>query len=261
MEFDSLILGRNVLIVCLVFIAVFLISYIGNVQSSEAQPAQSSPTLFPHDSEPYNVTMDEWLIRYWNWVGSIEEDLLPRNDENGENCGIKQSGPVWFLDFKIPENGLTYTKTKNCEIPEGKAIFIPSHVGECDQAEQEGPVPLSDEKLEGCAKSGNNGGHIELSIDGKDFYNGRHRTTDSPEEYSLYRKTTEFFNLTYVEGNLFGSTAGTYRAIADGYFSIVQPLPAGNHTIVLHSDQTSGPLNARYVVDHTWNIIIKRTSN
>lgn len=208
--------------------------------------------------------MDKWLEKYWNWIGSMDKDLIPRNDKNGEHCGTNQNGPVWFLDFLIKE-GQPLNLTKNCEIPEGKAIFIPSHVGEVDKSEEEGE-PLTDNVITESVKAGNNGGHVSLSIDGKKFFD-KHPTSDSPEEYSLYRTITDFFNLTYVKDNLWGVPPGTYRAQADGYFSIVQPLSAGNHTIILHSDTTkppdlSGKLNEEnYVVDQKWNIIVKRSAN
>ena len=256
-------LGRNVLTACLLFIAAFLISAIENVQSSDSQPVQSLPSLFPHDSKPFNVTMGVWLERYWNWVGSIDQNLLPRNDKNGENCGINQNGPVWFLDFHIPEGG-AINSTKNCEIPEGKAIFIPSHVGEVDQSERPNGPLYTDKEITDSVIDGNNDGHVSLEIDGVEFFDG-HPTKNSIEEYSLYRTITDFFNLTYVEDNIWGKEVpkGTYRAQADGYFSIVKPLSAGNHTIELHSDTTKPnvpltdePNPDNYIVDQTWHIKI-----
>jgi hypothetical protein len=210
--------------------------------------------------------MDEWLIRYWNWFGSIDWNFHPRNDKIGEYCGTNQNGPVWFLDFLI-EGPKPLNITKDCTIPEGKAIFIPSHVGECDRSERMDNItgrlsPYSDEEITKCAIEGNNGGHIELRIDGVDFYNGRHETKDPnafPEELR-YRTTTDFFNLTLGVNNDFHVRPGTYKAKADGYFAIVQPLPIGNHTIFLHSDQTQGEEEEKYVLDHIWNIEIKQNS-
>jgi hypothetical protein len=228
---------------------------IGSIQTSYGQAVQSLPSLYPHKSTPFNVTMEKWLENYWNWFGSTEGKLLPRN---GGPCGINQNGPVWFLDFYIPQGGAKNNPTQNCEIPEGKAIFIPSHVGEVDQSERP-KAPYTDKEITDSAKDGNNGGHVRLSIDGREFFDGRHIT--SPEDYSLYRTITDFFNLTYVEGNNWGVPAGTYRAQADGYFSIVQPLAPGKHTIFLHSDTTQGEESDKYIADQLWNIIIKRTSN
>ena len=34
---------------------------------------------------------------WWQWVLDIPKEINPLLDETGENCGINQQGPVWYL--------------------------------------------------------------------------------------------------------------------------------------------------------------------
>jgi len=182
--------------------------------------------------------------------------MHPRNDISGEKCSVNQSGPVWFLD--VPISSEVVTKTLKCEIPQGRAIFVPLLVGECDTAEVES---LNDVELTKCAKQGNDGGNIRLSIDGNNLLmiNG---TSQNEKDYSLYRTTSDYFDIYWTESNYFEAPAGTYRAIADGYFVIINPLPIGNHQIDLRTI-VYNPLIIEndLVVDITYDIKIVSSQN
>lgn len=211
-------------------IAIFILAAFGSIQTSQAQPVQSSPNLFPHDSKPFNVTMGKWLERYWIWVASIPEDVHPRGDVTGENCGTSQNGPVWFLDPPVTQ---PMRKTFYCEIPEGKAILVPLLVGECDGTILDDPT---DSNISECAKEGNQPGNILFSIDGKKLIEIKNTSQDK-EQYSLYRTTSDFFNIFFVKNNIFeNATSDTYRAQADGYFAIVQPLSIGDHKMSIQTN-------------------------
>ena len=60
----------------------------------------------------------------------------------------------------------------------------------------------------------------EILIDGKKV-----------ENIDQYRVTTDFFNMTIADGNMFGFPPGTYRSLLDGTWLMLKPLPPGNHTI------------------------------
>jgi hypothetical protein len=194
--------------------------------------------------------MADWLERYWVWTASIPMDIHPRSDIDGEHCGINQNGSVWFLD---PPIDAEMTKVLNCEIPEGKAIFIPLLVGECDSGDMES---ASDEELEQCAKSGNDGGTILFSIDGNKILS-IDKTSQNQNDYSLYRTTSKFFDIRWSEFNIFGAGNGSHRAIADGYFVVVKPLPPGNHKIDFQIVVIS-PIETNYNLrmDITYNLKI-----
>ena len=53
--------------------------------------------VFPADSKPYGLSYGEWTARFWQWLHSIPKQDNPAADTTGKNCGLKQTGPVWFL--------------------------------------------------------------------------------------------------------------------------------------------------------------------
>ena len=98
------------------------------------------------------------MAKWWNWTFSIPEVKRPRDDYTPEKCYVNQGGPVWFLADRL--GGREESK---CTIPEGKSIFIPLFVGECDY---NAPEIKYDDDLRRCAIAGNEYGVIEATIDG-----------------------------------------------------------------------------------------------
>ena len=236
----------------LALLFIVILYGIVNFLSFTIQPVNALGNLYPFDSKPFNQTRAEWLAKYWQWVYSIPITEHPRTDATGIKCGVSQDGPVWFLDppFGNPK------VTKSCNIPEGKAIFLPLIVGICGTVDSD---VKTDEGITSCAKYGNNYGNIRLFIDGKPqlIIKG---TSDSTKDYSSSRTLTDFFNVYSVKDNVFGDPEGMDRKRADGYFAIIEPLPAGNHKInfqvnvVNPDEQKKDEFN--YFLDMTYNLSI-----
>jgi hypothetical protein len=241
------------MIFCSFLISVFLLLVIGNVQTSYGQSVQSSPSLFPHDSKPYNVTMAKWLERYWNWLASIPEDVHPRGDTTGKNCGTDQAGPVWYLDLPVER---PMKQTRYCEIPEDKAIFVPVFVSECDQTVTS--VHNYDE-LGNCAKEENKNANMKFHIDGKPLLE---INPTSEEHYSLYRTLSDLFNMTWIENNVVRAEPGPVEAVSDGYFVIVQPLPLGDHQMYIQSNRLgTGPDMGENEIKYNIKIVKNESSS
>jgi hypothetical protein len=176
----------------------------------------SNPAIFTPDSQPYGLTYGEWTAKWWQWAESIPTENNPQLDETGEDCAQaqNQTGPVWFL---AGTSGGTVERT--CTIPAGKAILIPVLNTVNIRAASE-----TDEELLAGAKSAVDSVTIlEFSIDGlplQDIWN--------------YRIQSPFFDVTLPNDNVFGISEGTYRAVADGYWVFLEPLPPGQHEIRLH---------------------------
>jgi hypothetical protein len=201
--------------------------------------------------------MGKWLEGYWIWAASIPKDVHPRGDTTGKNCGTNQSGPVWFLDPPVEQ---PTPKTFYCEIPEGKAIFVPLRVGECDATVLKNPT---DSDISICAKEGNDHGNIKYSIDGNTLLEIK-KTSQSQEHYSLYRTTSDFFNISFVKNNIFDAPIGNYRAQADGYFAFVEPLPLGDHEMSMQINVLRSEPDAKSVMDlvlASYNIKVVKIQN
>ena len=54
-----------------------------------------------------------------------------------------------------------------------------------------------------------------------------------------FRFQSQAFPVTAVAGNPFGVPAGTGLSVADGYYLLLRPLPAGPHTIDVHAELPS----------------------
>jgi hypothetical protein len=46
-----------------------------------------------------------------------------------------------------------------------------------------------------------------------------------------YRTQSGFFNITIPEDNIYDSSPGTFRALTDGFFVFLEPLPPGKHDV------------------------------
>jgi hypothetical protein len=202
-----------------------------------------NPGVFSKDSAPYDIPYGEWLAKWWQWSFSIPTAQHPRDAYTPEKCAINQKGPVWFLADQLGGR-----EERTCTIPAGKAIFVPLLVGECDYSI---PDVKSDEALRRCAMAGNEHGVIEATVDDRKL-----------KSLEQYRTQSGFFNITIPENNIYGSIPGTFRALADGFFVFLEPLPAGKHDVHLKVSVLNPiELQYNYNADWTYHLIIAKPTN
>ena len=56
-----------------------------------------APIFYPPTSKVFGYKFTEWSAQWWQYVLSFPESQNPLLDTTGAECGIGQSGPVWFL--------------------------------------------------------------------------------------------------------------------------------------------------------------------
>jgi hypothetical protein len=156
----------------------------------------------------------ELTIQWWQWVASIPEEENPVTDKTGEDCSQGDFGDIFFLA------GTAGGRAKReCIISEGQSILIPISVGLCIKEtpeETESSLNALCSAILGQPKS------LELIIDGQEIGN--------LQDYRV--KVSSFFTVDAVEGNIFGLEPGSYQAVSDGYWVLIEGgLPAGEHTI------------------------------
>lgn len=188
------------------------------ILSAYAQDNNSS--VYSKESAPFGVPYKDWIARWWQWDVGIPSSQHPRDHYTEEKCTVNQNGSVWF----IPDI-LTGKEERTCTIPEGKAILVPLITGECDSSES---ASQSDADLRQCSTAGDEYGAISATLDGQKI-----------ENLDSYRTATDFFNITYVEDNIFEVPPGTYRGVADGFFVFLKPLSVGNHELQVKSSVTN----------------------
>ena len=202
-----------------------------------------NPGVFSKDSAPYSIPYGDWLAKWWQWSFSIRVAEHPRDAYTPEKCAINQEGPVWFLADQLGGR-----EERTCTIPAGKAIFVPLLVGVCDYGESD---VKSDEDLRRCAMEGNEYGVIEATVDGVKLKN-----------LEQYRTQSGFFNITIPEDNIYDNSPGIFRALSDGFFVFLEPLPPGKHDVHLKVSVLN-PIEQQYNynADWTYHLIIAKPTN
>ena len=86
----------------------------------------SNQTVYSTDSKPFGVPYQDWVARWWNWTFGTSADDHPRDDP-ARSCNVNQNGSVWFLPDSLSVESASNPRT--CDVPVGKAIFIPVITG------------------------------------------------------------------------------------------------------------------------------------
>jgi hypothetical protein len=148
-------------------------------------------------------------------------EISPNLDETGERCGEGQGSlPVFFLS-----DAGSSVADSTCTVPAEKAILIPVSMVECSFAELSGNT---EEELHTCAEEDQSSNPILfLAVDGRQI-----------QQIEKYRVHFRAFDVTFPENALYGAKAGPSRAVSDGYWLILEPLPPGKHEIHFKLDES-----------------------
>ena len=207
----------SVLVLCLSILAAF--------PASRGSLADSiNDGIYAVDSKPFGIAYEDWTIKFWQWLISIPVPKNPAIDQTGEFCLEKQNDnqSVFYLVFSGSGGA-----DRTCNIPDGKALLIPINVVECSFVEL--PTAKTEDELHRCAtedESSNPG--LYLSVDGKEF-----------KELEKYRVHSRAFNFTNPEDSWLSGEPGPSRAVSDGYWVILEPLPPGRHDIHFKASLTN----------------------
>lgn len=173
-----------------------------------------NPGIYSKDSAPFGISYGDWLAKYFQWFIQIPADIHPREHYTPDSCSIDQSGPVWFLT-----DILKGAEERTCTIPSEKAIFLPILTG-VSWDDKSNPLPKSEQDVINGATAGNEYAVISAMLDGREI-----------KDLKSYRAQSSWFNITVPDNNVFNNKPGVWKAIADGFFLFVEPLPPGNHTL------------------------------
>jgi hypothetical protein len=203
--------------------------------------ADINTLVFSPDSKPYGLTYGEWTAKWWQWIFSIPQQNNPLTDSSGNNCPIKQTGPVWFLA------GTAGGKAERwCTIPSGSAILAPIMNSECSFLDF--PSAKTTPDLIACAKADNDRTiNLKATVDGQQLTN-----------LGAYR-VLSLSNVTISPDNVYGAPFGNTTMVSDGFWLFLKPLPVGQHTLqfggLTPGNPTTGTNN--FAVDVTYHITVK----
>jgi hypothetical protein len=207
----------------------------------------NNPMLFPKESHPYGANINTWADREAAWVYSIPFAQNPLLDRTGENCGVDQSGPVWFIPRIAGPR--VFSGTRTCTIPPHTALLleIGSYINE---------YPCPDPNFRPAPGQSL---YDFLRVDAKAFMDGVTRLDVSLDGQPLddvlsYRFASE--DLYYFTGDPTMAavdpciTGSRQPAIVDGFFMMFKPLDPGTHVLRVFGTDVRGA-NKTYVYNLT----------
>lgn len=177
----------------------------------------SETIVYPRNYQPFGKSWEKWTAIWCNWLLSIPRDKNPAVDETGKNSSENQvDANVWFLAGTFGNN---IPVKRKCRVPKSKAILFPIMDKE-DSFAEDIDLNYEDELAMRARNSMDRLISLQLIVDGKRISN-----------LSEYRVLSEFFDLTYPENNVYDVKFGITRAVCDGYWAFLRPLPIGLHEI------------------------------
>jgi len=216
-----------------------------------AQPVLAkggNPGVAPPNSTPYDRTYGEWTAEWWKYVMSFPADISPLNDVTGADCGVGQSGPVFFL---VGTTGGKAVRNR-CVVPTGKSVFFPVINFMCAVPE-DGDTAHDIKSL--CSWVTDHVDEVRVTVDDVPLQNlmASHPNSD-------YRFPSPIFSFTGAVDNSFDTACGSpgecyegFRktAFSDGWWVLLDPLPLGQHKIHFTGHG--------YVPDWDWNFSVDVT--
>lgn len=188
-------------------------------------------------------------VQWWQWIVSIPPEDNPLLDSTGEKCQEGNMGNIFFLVGTLGGSAVV----RECTISEGQEIFFPIINQICiDKPGGFGEPPRDfDPPIGGpgsCQEQNESfidqASDLEVTIDGV-----------SIENLQDFRVQSYPFPLKAQEDNLLGALGvppGTYIAISDGYWIVVESLPEGEHTI-----HFAGQVGDELTVDVTYHLTVE----
>ena len=197
-----------------------------------------------------NVTLAQYppashlATSWWQWALETPASENPLTDTTGQFAAVNQSGRVWFL---AGNPGGTTVRT--ITVPSGKALFFPIvNVFDVEDAITAGgvklflvpqPVQVARTFVSSVIATATG---LSCEVDGNPL-----PITTANLEQSMP------FSLHLPADNIVGVPAGVYYpAVDSGYYVLLPPLSAGQHTIHWAGSITFFPLS----LDVTYNITV-----
>jgi hypothetical protein len=194
-----------------------------------------NPRIIPPQAIAFGKSFGEWTALWWQWAGALPPDAHPLFDNT--TCDAGQNGKVWFLGGAF--TGVA--TTRECTVPEGKAILLPIANVECSTFEPPPFFGADEEELRACAAAFQDAATgLVASIDGEEVKN-----------LDAYRVQSPLFELSLPEPNIFGLPGPiSGQSVSDGVWILLAPLSAGMHTI--HFESFPG-----FPIDVTYEIVVE----
>jgi len=192
-------------------------------------------------------TIGDWSAEWWKWIYSLPTNQSPLLDTDGSQAANGQPGGDVFFIANLARPG---TVARSFTIQEGKFLLFPVRYVTLDNVDF--PVPLTVEELRDTA-----GGVVDLmtnlhvSIDGQQIDVSTHRF--SSPVFSFNFETADNLD-SFIYGH--PVTGLVDPIVSDGYWIMLAPLSAGQHTIQSSGTETF-PDGSQFSVAVTYHLTVQ----
>ncbi len=193
-----------------------------------------NPGVLPPNSRPNGLTYGEWSNAWWQWAFSTPPASNPVLDTTGANCGVGQSGQVWFLAGVFG----TGTATRNdCTVPAGKKLFFPiwniinvAINGDCSHSTDTVDTlrAVTNQLTEAQDPT-----TYKVRVDGESIpILPTYRAGPNNPSFNFIHLSVATVNVAFGLNCANGAlNSPPYLAVSDGYYLMLAPLTPGMHTI------------------------------
>ena len=204
-----------------------LLAGLGLAAAAAGAPTPVAPIAA--DEIVFDRSQVEWSEAYLQWIATFSRDGSPIADTTGAQCAAKQDGDVWFLAMS---DG-TQPVERTCVVPTGKTLFVPI----ASTMERSGNREPDCDSMARIAADNiaHRVSRLSMTIDGQ--------AVDNLESHRLATRECFALGLRQIP------RIAAKTAVADGYYVMLQPLPAGPHTVVVGARFDSTSLSTTYRLD------------
>jgi hypothetical protein len=197
--------------------SAFAIAVLVSGPAGHALAQNANPGVAPLGSNAFGHTYSVWSAEWWKWWLSIPTDTP--HPALGGDCRVGQAGKVFYLS-----SDFTGTEIP-CTVPTGKAVLFSVANVECSDVEAEPFYGATEAERRACAAGWADlidVDSLQATLDGREL-----------TDLGAYRVSSPDFTFLYPEDNIFGISngPGTGQAVSDGYWVLLAPLSAGEHTL------------------------------
>jgi hypothetical protein len=203
--------------------------------------------LYDRNVKPYNRSWESWAADWCKWMLSFNKRKNPCLDKTGRYSSLRQENKnVWFLAGTF--GNITHV-TRRSEIPAGRSILFPLLVKE-DSFAEDRDLKTERELIERARDATDKALHLEVIINGVRI-----------PCIKKWRVQSKIFELVFPEDNVYDVRPGTTRAVCDGFWIFIKPLPVGEHSIYFKGETTlEEPITKKFlrktsVYSEIWNRI------
>ncbi len=185
--------------------------------AGQALAQKANPGVAPLGSNAFGDTYSGWSAEWWKWWISIP---VADHPGAGGDCRVGQAGKVFYLSADY-----TGSPEVSCTVPTGKVVLFAIANVECSDVE---PPPFygADEAARRECAAGwadlIDVDSLQATLDGREL-----------TDLGAYRASSPDFTFLYPADNIFGIPGGpgTGQSVSDGYWVLLAPLSAGEHTL------------------------------